>query len=329
MAILFIQVPQVTAVNGNDFAWPNNPNGTPMQIPCTDTEIIASYWRIPSVNGNRVTGYNYIVASEQSVPPTPDALKILRIKATNTAGITTFDFAIADNDNVSTTSPQNQYAYLCDGLGGTLPVMPVVTIPVPMMQSAPQTNTNGLNTFIFSFPPNPNGLQYVLNGAWFNNAVPYAAYAPSGITTVAEFVTWANSNWSEYGTWTALSAETLKLASNVASPASTIPVFKAGISMDLTPVNFCFDLSAFGTPVLVNQFKFGSGALHNFETPFMLNNNPVTLANQLSRVMSSGTILDATTHASTHKLNILTTQATPAVYINGALVVTSTAGACS
>jgi|GEM_PF-4444105 len=322
--ITFVQTNQAVKVNANDFAWPNEPNGVPLQIPCQNMEIIASYWRIPQYQGNRVTGYAYVVCSETSTKPQPDALKVLRVKLTDTAGITTVDMAILDTDNNSYSSPPNQLAYLCDGLGGTLPVMPTVTIPVPMQQSGPQTDTNGLNTFVFTFPSNPLGLGYTLNGAWFNGAAPYVAIDLSGITTVAGFVSWANSNLSNYGTFTALSAVTFKLVSNTAS--ATIPVFAAGISVDLTPVYFCFSLSGYSTPAVVNQFEFGTGGIQNFKVPFMLTNNPVVLQNQLIPVMSTGTVFDSTSYS--HQLGILTTQALPKLYNNGVLVVASTAGIC-
>lgn len=325
MSISFVQSNQVTAVNSNEFAFPNNINGVPLQITCENTEIIASYWRIAQLNGNRVVGYSYIVAQETSVKPTPDALKILRVKMTDTAGITTLDMAIVDSDNISTSSPPNQFAYLCDGLGGTLPVMPTVSIPFPMQQSVPQTiAANGDNTFIFSFPSNPLGLGYTMNAAYFNSALPYTPFVPSGITTVAQFVTWASSNWSNYGTWTALSDVTFKLVSGT---GDVTQVFLAGMNVDLTPVNFCFDLTAYSTSAPVNQLKFGGGSLIDLAVPFMLTDNPVTLQNILISHMSSGTIFNSSSVA--HKLGINTTMATPALYYNDVLVVASTSGACS
>ena len=88
MSVKFVQSNQVTNVNGEDFGYPANPNGTALQIPCEDTEIIGSFWRIPQPLGNRLQGYQYIVDNGTSVKPTPDAIKILRVKLTNTAGIT-------------------------------------------------------------------------------------------------------------------------------------------------------------------------------------------------------------------------------------------------
>lgn len=324
MAIVFVQSNQVTAVNGNEFAYPNNTNGVPLQVTCENTQIIASYWRIPQMQGNRVTGYAYIVAQETSVKPQPDALKVLRVKMTDTAGITTLDMAIVDTDNISTSSPPNQFAYLCDGTGGTVPVMPTVTVPFPMQQSAPQTIApNGDNTFIFSFPSNPLGLLYTMNAAYFNSALPYFAFNPSGITTVAQFVTWANSHWSDYGTWTALSLVTFQLVSGT---GAVTQVFEAGINVDLTPVNFCFDLTPYSTPAPVNQYRFGTGAIQDFPVPFILTNNPVTLQNKLIPRMSTGTIFDSSSVA--NKLGINTTQAEPKLYQNGVLVVSSSPGTC-
>ncbi len=320
----FVLSNQVTNSNGNEFGWPNNPNGFPQGqlIPCSNTEIVASYWRIPQYQGNRVTGYAYVIAQNTSVKPTPDALKVLRVKLTGYAGITTMDMAILDNDNMAISSPPNQFAYLCDGLGGTLPVMPLVTIPIPMMQSAPQTTDSTGSTFIFSFPSNPLGLEYTMNAAYFNDAVAYTPYVPTGITTVAGFVTWANSNWSDYGTWAPLSLTTFSLLS---ATSDTVPVFKAGLNADLTPVDFCFDLSAYSTPALVNQLKFGSGSLISIP-PFMLTDNPITLMNVLIKHMSTGTIFDPSSVA--NKLGINTTMATPALYNSGTLEVTSTSGTC-
>lgn len=325
MSISFVQSNQVVQVNGNTFAFPNNINGVPQQIPCENTEIIASYWRIPQTEGNRVVGYVDIVAEETSVKPQPDALKVLRVKLTNTAGITTMDMAILDSDNISISSPPNYFAYLCDGTGGTLPVMPVVTVPYPIMQSLPQGGTapNGDNTFVFSFPSNPLGLLYTLNAAYFNGQVPYFAFNPSGITTIAQFVTWANSHWSNYGVFTALSAVTFQL---VSSTTDSLYVLEAGMNVDLTPVNFCFNLSAYSTPAPVNQFKFGTGELVNFNVPFLLTNNPVTLMNKLIPVMSTGTIFNPTGVA--NHLGINTIQAMPALYNNGSLVVASASGTC-
>ena len=326
MSVKFIQSNQVTAFNGEDFGYPANPNGTPLQIPCIDTEIIGSFWRIPQPLGNRLQGYQYIVDNQTPNPPTPDSIKVLRVKLTNDAGISTVDMAILNSDNIATTSPPNQYAYLCNGTGATLPVMPTVVIPYPILQTPPQiTDSTGDNTFLFPFPSNPSGLLYQMNAIWLNGAAPTPAYVAAGITTVAEVVTYANAHWSVYGTWSNPSTDILKLYSPVGAGQQ---VLNAGMNVALAPTNFCFNLTSFTTPVNVNQVKFGSGPLMTLPGgAFLLTTNTVTLMNQLVPVMSSETVYN--TSGVANKLGILTTQAQPALYFNGSLVLNSAGGVCS
>lgn len=322
--IEFVMSNQVTNVNGEDFGYPANPNGIPLQIPCTDTQIIGSFWRIPQPLGNRLQGYQYIVDNGTPNPPVPDAVKVLRVKLTNTAGITSVDFAILNADNIATTSPPNYFAFLCDGTGGTLPVMPTVAIPYPILQTPPQSTdpTTSANTFIFPLPDNPAALQYQVNAVWFNGAAPTTPFAPSGITTAALFATWANSNWSAFGTWSSPATNILKL---VSLTGSATYVKNAGMNVDLAPVNFCFDLTAFGaSPVNVNGVKFGSGNIIPIPA-FLLTNNNVTLLNQLIPVMSSMTIFNTSV---SHKLGINTIQATPKLYNGLTLVSTAGSGTC-
>lgn len=324
MSNKFVVTNQAVEINGEVYGYPNNQNGTTMYIPCEQTEIIGSYWRVPQKQGGRLIGYQYVSDNGGTIPPTADSIKVLSVKLTNDAGITNVIFAILNSDNVGTTSPPNQLAYLCNGNGGTLPVMPLVTIPYPILQTAPvNTDSSGTNTFVFSFPANPLGLEYTMNGVYFNGLVPTPAYAPSGITTLAGVVSYMNTNWSVYGTFTALSAVTIGLSSPTS--AST-QVFFAGINVDLTPTNYCFNLTAYSTPASVNQVQFGSGTILSVPA-FQLTNDPVVLMNALIPVMSSGTIFNPTGVA--HKLGINSTQATPKLLFDGSAVVTASAGVCS
>lgn len=324
MANEFVVTNQAVEINGEVYGYPNNPNGTTIYIPCEQTEIIGSYWRVPQKQGGRLIGYQYVSDNGGTIPPTADAIKVLSVKLTNDAGITNVIFAIANSDNVGTTSPPNQLAYLCNGNGGTLPVMPLVTIPYPILQTAPvNTDSSGTNTFVFAFPANPLGLEYTMNGVYFNGLVPTPAYAPSGITTLAGVISYMNTNWSTSGTFSALSATTIGLS----SPTSAgTPVFFAGINVDLTPANYCFNLTAFSTPASVNQVQFGTGTILTVPA-FQLTNDPVVLMNVLIKVMSSGTIFNPTSVA--HKLGINSTQATPRVLFNGSTVATAAGAVCS
>lgn len=316
----FVQSNQVVNTNGENFAWPVLPNGIPMQIPCQDTQIIGGFWRIPKVQGNRVIGYTDLVATDSNKPQS-DAIKVLRVKLTGTGGITQIDMAIADSDYLATTSPPCQFAYLCDGNGGTLPVMPAVTIPVPIMQSGPQFMDGSTSTFVFPFPANPTALEYQVNGMWINGI----SITPnmSGLTTVTAVASSFNSAYGDYGTWSASSTNVLQLAS---ATTDVVPAMRAGIDVELEPTDFCFDLTAYSTPEAVDGVQFGSGNIIPV-TAFMLTDDPVVLYNVLKNVMSSGTTFDTTSEA--NKLGINTVQAQPKLYYGEDLVEASDAGACS
>lgn len=328
MSELFVQSNQVTNWNGLDFGYPNNTNGIINQIPCEGTQIIGSYWRIPQTLGNRVIGYTYLVDNQTPNPPQADAIKILRVKLINNGGISQVDFAILNTDNIATSSPPNQFAYLCNGTGGTLPVMPTVVIPYPILQTGPvNTANNGTNTFIYSFPSNPQGLTYTLQAVWFNGVAPAGftpGLVPSGVTTMAEMATYANTNWSTYGTFSALSNTTLQLL----SPTSAgTPVSNSGMNIDLTPVNWCFDLTGFGAGTPVTAVQFGAGPILPLTNgPITLTNNPVTLLNALAPMVSSGTIFSTSV---AHKLGLNNTMAQPQLYNGVSSVVTASSGACA
>jgi hypothetical protein len=319
MSVNFVQSNQVVEVLGQSFQWPSYPNGISKQIPCESIEIINSFWKIPVTLGNRVIGYDYLVAVDDQ-KPTPDSLKILRVK--DTRDNTEYGFAIVDTDNIGTSSPPSEFAYLCDGLGGSLPVMPTVTIPVPIMQSSPQsTDTDGSNTFIFAFPANPNGLTYSIPYPWFNGVAPTTAYVPAGITTVAQFVTWATSNWSDYGTWSAASTNTAKL---VSATDDNIFVTKAGMEVALIPVHYCITLNA--TPDPINGIKI-SGHVYDITPLSAGRTNRTAIINAIKPVMP-GTVF---TTSIANKIDAYTTQLPQTLTQNGSNVtgLTWTLGACS
>lgn len=313
MAIQYVQSDQVIEVNGQSYAYPNNPNGVPKAIPCRCT-IAATMWRIPVTQGNIVISYNYLVATD-AIKPRADAVKMLRLKDTLDAN-TEYGIAIADNDGVTGWT----FIDNCNGCCGDTPVMATVTIPTPILESEPQTTVAGTNTFVFALPNNPNALLYSIPFPWFNSVGPVTPYVPAGITTPALFVTWANTNWGDYGTWSS-SGDIVTL---VSAPGDTIYVTKAGVAPSLTLGAWCFDLTAFSTEAAVNGVKFGSSDTLFF-APFMLSNtNQTTLQNRLTPFMPFATFA-----AITNKLTINSLQAVPKLYNGATLVATATAGACT
>jgi len=317
----FIESNQVVGVNGVAFVYPNYVtgvvNGIQKQLNCNNLEIINSFWKVPFVVGTQVQKYTYLVAVNTSTPPTADSLKVLIVK--DTTDNADYEIAIALTDNIATTSPPSQLAYLCNGTGGTLPVMPTVTIPFPIIQFSPTSTDGTNNVFTFAFPANPNSLLYSIPAPWFNGLAGAPAYVPAGITTPGQFVTWANSNWSAYGTWSNPSGTIVTLTSLVSN------VTKCGMQIALTPANFCFNLTAFSTPALVNGVKFGSGTTIALDA-FMLTNDPNVLIAALQKRMSAESTTFSTTVA--HKLGIATVYAQPVLYNGTSVVATAASGSC-
>lgn len=315
----FVTSNQVLLENNQIFQWPNYPNGiATRQIPVAGTEIVNSFWRIPKTLGNRVIGYSELLATD-AVKPTPDAVKVLRVK---TSDNTTYEFAIIDADHIASTDPADRFAYLANGLGGSLPVMPTVTIPTPIMQSDPQSVVDGDNTFVFAFPANPLGLLYSIPFPWFNGVAPTQAYEPAGITTAALFVTWANTSgkWDGYGTWSSVG----DVISLLSTSSDTVYVLRAGMQITLTAAHFCLTLNA--SPDAVNGIKI-SGHNYTFGAIIAGRTNRQDLINAITKFLPGATF----TTAVANKIDVLTTQLPQNITNNGSNVsgLNWVAGVCS
>lgn len=314
--IQFVQSNQVMQVNGIAYAWPNTPNGIPKTIACR-SEVGSYYWMVPRVSGMYVVGYDTLNA-DSAVKPRPDAFKILRIKDAIDAN-TEYGIAVEDTDGVTT----NAWAALCNGCCGDTPVMPTVTIPYPIIQQAPNNEPpfDGSNTFIFPFPPNPNALGYAIPYPWFNGTAPGTAFDTTGITTPAQFVTWANTNWGDYGTWTS----TGNIVKLVSADTDTVFVVLAGLSVALVPASYCFDLTTFsGSPAPINNVQFGTGSSYPFAPMILTNTSQNDLINRLSKIDQSATFVSIA-----NKLTMTTLLATPKLRQDTTNVSVSSAGACS
>lgn len=313
MAINYVQSNQVLEVNGQSYFYPSYPNGIQKAIPCRCT-IMGCFWMIPVTQGNRIVSYDTLVA-DTSTKPRADAVKILRLKDALDAN-TEYGIAIADADGVT------GYTFIdnCNGCCGDTPVMATVTIPSPILESDPQTTVDGVNTFVFAFPDNPNALLYAIPYPWFNGVGPVTPYVPGSITTPAAFVTWANTNWAQYGTWSSSG----NIVSLVSEPTDTIYVVRAGMAPSLTLKAWCFNLTSFSTAAAVNGIGFGTSTPFPF-APFMLTNaNQTTLINRITPFMPFSTFA-----AITNKLTVNTLQATPKLYNGLTVIATATAGVCS
>ena len=304
MANAYIQSNQVLEVDGNVFGWPTNPNGVIRTLPVENTVVVGAFWHRPITQSSNLLYYADVAVDPASptTKPTPDSVKVLRLK--NDVSTRSWAIAITDTDQ---TSSGSQWALFANGTGGTLPVMPTVTIAPPIFQNGPvSTLPNGSNIFLFEFPANPQGLLYTVFGAWFNGVAPAQAYQPSGITTLAQFATWANTalKWPMYGTWSAPSANILKLISPI---GATIPVKNAGVINALTSNTHTLDMTVVNTPAAVNGVGMNGGVRIPFKGgAFMVTSTPASmqaLINEITKIYQpnqitmviSGTNIVATT----------------------------------
>lgn len=319
MSVNFVKSTQIISVNGTDVTTLSFKTGVvktlTRDVNCDQTVIVGAYWRIPIVSGATISKYEYVQAVN-STPPTLDSIKVLRVKFKHD----TYEMAIDPTDYITTT---DQFASLCDGLGGSLAVMPVITLPFPIFQDGPTATdpTTGTKTFTFPFPINPLGLLYSIPWPWFNGTAPGTPYAPAGITTPAGFVTWANANWSVYGTW-ASSGNIVTLSNPI---SASIVLTKAGLGVSLTPAAWCLDITAFSTGQVITGIQFGTAPIINFPAIYPSNTSYQTIISAIQPYFEDGAMLVSTV---TNKITITTTSATPKL-INGTTVeATATAGTC-
>lgn len=312
--IQFVTSTQVMQVNAENYTYPTYPNGLTKAIP-SRVQVLAAYWFIPVTLGNRLLHYNELIATD-ATKPQADAFKVLRLKDAIDAN-TEYAIAVADADCVTT----NSFVDKCNGCCGSTPVMADVTIPTPILQSPPQVTASLSNAFVFPFPANPNARLYSIPFPWFNGSAPATAYEPSGITTPAQFVTWANTSgkWDGFGTWTS----TGDVVTLVSTSSDDIFVLLAGMQISLTAALFCFDLSSFSAGAAVNGLKLGSATTLSFLQLQLSNTNQDALISRLQPLMPGAVFTKSSNH-----LQVATVQATPHLYNNTSLVSTAGAGAC-
>lgn len=313
----YVKTTQLVTANGVDLTFLNFRTGVvgaaTKNIPCVGTTIAGAYWITPYIQGAIQTKRQYTQAIN-STPPTVDSYKVLRLKYRHEE----YEIAIANTDYITTV---DAFATLCDGLGGGLATMPIITIPFPIFQDAPSSINP--NVFTFPFPNNPLTLLYAIPNVWFNGLVPSPAYAPSGITTPAQFATWANSNWGTYGTW-ASSGNIVTLTSP--SSAGT-PVFKAGMPVNLAQASYCLDLTSFSSPTTVNGVQLQGGTTISFGAISITNSASglQTLINAIKPFFENGAAFALNV---TDKIDISTISGVTKIYNGASLLATSTAGSC-
>lgn len=310
---------QLFRSGGNYAYYPENPQIlNPMTIQANSVTQ-GAWWVTPRIQ----TGVTYTPPQYQEAvdanKPSPDSFKVLRLIQVDTNNI--LEICILDTDCTSSNPNYSTWSYNVNGLGGSVPVMPLVTIPAPIIESGPVSGTaTTARTFLFLFPNKVAAYDYLIQGWTFNRVAAYVT-PPTDKSTTGEMATWATSNLPDYGTWSAPSANILQLVSD---NSDTVPVLTAGIIVAVKRVDYCFDLTAYSTPAAVNGVKFGSEPTQAL-IPFMLTDDPNVLKQALIPVMGNAIFSTAVAN----KLGVATTQAQPKLYFDATLIETATAAVCS
>lgn len=329
MADILINSTQVMYRNG---VWDNNTKlhysnctvtGGTDNIPTIGTFVLSAEWMVPITVLGQFQGFQLLDATGQSVPPTPGCWKILNLKNERQQ----WAVAIANTDEIGGNSQWGTYA---NGLGGSLPSMPIVALPFPVIQSKPipppaGTVTTG-NVFYFTFPLNPQGLGYNIQCVWFNGVAPVTPFVPGSITTPAAFVTWANANWGSYGTWSSNGLTVI-----LASPSTAVtPVTLAGLNAQLVPATYCLSLTSFLIGQNVNGIGFGSAPVNAFGA-FQLTGSYASLQQLVTAIkpfFDTGATFTILASGSTAKIQITTRLAAPVIYNNTTPIAGATLGGC-
>lgn len=162
-------------------------------VNCTNAVTQGTEWFIPTVANGVLKGYS---RRKSSTKPTPDSVKTVRVKDFESGNI--YWLLIADNGTEALFN--DHCAACCDNQTP----MPDVTVPAPLIEEpgcceAPQPVSCNYNYFAIA-PALPVGAAYSLNAS--KNGTPLTPAAPgAGFASLAALVSWANTNWAAFGTF--------------------------------------------------------------------------------------------------------------------------------
>jgi hypothetical protein len=156
-------------------------------------------WFVPVIVKGRLKNYRPVI---QTAKPTADSVRAVRVKDTETGN--TYYLALGD------AALDTDFSTICNACcSATSNNLPAVTVPNPLLEEYGCTNaTTGNYEYVYVAPSLVAGEVYRAEGSL--EGVAFTGALAGGHASVAAFVTWANTNWSAYGTWSAV-GQTLKL----------------------------------------------------------------------------------------------------------------------
>lgn len=229
---------QVIAQNEVDYI---ECGGKALQIPCEDIAVQGTLWFVPQIANGILTGYRPDMSADK---PTTDSIHVLRIL--DRTKNSTYYILIADN------ADETVFTNLCNNCCDESSIMPVVTIPEPIIEEAPcPTVPSGTPVYDFQFniPANPYSLDYRAPYISINGVVQADLAGPYADPTalLAAFT----GTYGSAGTWTLNDDETLLLLSSTTTET-------AGVTVELIDESYCFEIP--DTNTTVNGIKVGSPA---------------------------------------------------------------------
>lgn len=284
-----------------------NANPKTVQIPCVDLTFRGEEWCVPQVQDGRLLGYARTISASK---PSPDSVKALRVC---TVKGDEYLILVSDSDT------QALLVTNCNDCCGPTPILPAVTVPAPIIEDKICPDASGNYTFIFPVPQNPNTLKYLIphGNASFNGQYATPDLSGAGYSSVSALVTALNTNWSAYGTFTAINSnKDIQLVSTT--------TVSAGLYITLLAAAYCCTLP--GSPTQVDGIIIG-GTLVNFTTIQISTANGTDLINAIAPYLY-GTLANAISNTKVQYTGLLVPGA---LYFQGAQQgsLTFTAGVCS
>lgn len=217
---------------GNGFEpWQDGCNPLPFQGVSCDYESQGERWMVPVVSGGAVQSYDESFED----PEQADAFKAVRLVSK------------ADGTIIYILGTEDQWLDACNGCCGETPAMDSVTIPDANLDGPVCCETEITES----------DCEYILNSAageiaagqliQLSGSVDGVPFTPvsdaAGFASYAAAITWANSNWSAYGVFTAIK-DAATGATTVGIKLTSDTIKNGSFEVSLKSQSFCLTIVA-------------------------------------------------------------------------------------
>lgn len=171
-------------------------------INCEFAKVDQLYWLVPVLVRSVPYYYKPVISTTK---PTADSVNSVRIKDTRTG----FTYYVALTDSAKITD----FSDACNACCDAVTPLPAVTVPNVLEEQAGCLDSGNNYNYFTLAPALQSGEVYYAYGS--KNGVAFTpAYQNQGYADVASFITWANANWSAYGTFSNPAGQKVNLATS-------------------------------------------------------------------------------------------------------------------